>query len=39
MRNAKVWAGVLGVENLTVIEGVELEDERESVVVSVTVAA
>ena len=35
MRNATVWAGVLGVENSTVIDGVEFEDESESVVVSV----
>lgn len=35
MRNARVWAGMFGVEKSTVIDGVEFEDESESVVVSV----
>ena len=35
MRNATVWAGMFGVENSTVIDGVEFEDEGESIVVSV----
>ncbi len=35
MRNTTVWAGMFGVEESTVIEGVEFEDESESIVVSV----
>ena len=35
MRNAKVWAGVLGVERSTVIDGVEFDDEAEVAVFSV----
>ncbi len=35
MRNATVWAGMFGVEKSTVIDGVEFEDESESIVVSV----
>jgi transposase len=35
VRNAKVWAGVLGVERSTVIDGVEFDDESEEAVVSV----
>jgi transposase len=35
VRNAKVWAGVLGVERSTVIDGVEFDDETEEAVFSV----
>ena len=35
MRNATVWAGMFGVEKSTVIDGVEFEDESESIVVVV----
>ena len=35
MRNATVWAGMFGVEESTVIDGVVFEDESESIVVSV----
>jgi transposase len=35
VRNATVWAGMFGVEKSTVIDGVEFEDESESIVVSV----
>jgi len=35
VRNSTVWAGMLGVEKSTVIDGVEFEDETESIVVSV----
>ena len=35
MRNATVWAGMFGVESSTVIDGVEFEDESESIVVAV----
>ena len=35
MRNATVWAAMFGVENSTVIDGVEFEDDSESIVVSV----
>ena len=35
MRNAKVWAGVLGVERSTVIDGVEFDDRDEVAVFSV----
>jgi transposase len=35
VRNATVWAGMFGVEKSTVIDGVEVEDESESIVVSV----
>lgn len=35
MRNATVWAAMFGVEKSTVIDGVEFEDESESIVVSV----
>ena len=35
MRNSTVWAGMFGVEKSTVIDGIEFEDESESIVVSV----
>ena len=35
MRNATVWAGMLGVERSTVIDGVEFDDDAEVVVVAV----
>jgi len=35
VRNATVWAGMFGVEKSTVIDGVEFDDESESIVVSV----
>ena len=35
MRNSTVWAAMFGVENSTVIDGVEFEDQSESIVVSV----
>ena len=35
MRNAKVWAGVLGVERSTVLDGVEFDDETGVAVFSV----
>ena len=35
MRNATVRAGMFGVEKSTVIDGVEFEDDSESIVVSV----
>ena len=35
MRDSTVWAGMFGVEKSTVIDGVEFEDESESIVVSV----
>jgi len=35
VRNATVWAGVFGVEQATVIDGVEFDEESESIVVSV----
>jgi len=35
VRNATVWAGMLGVEKSTVTDGVVFEDESESIVVSV----
>ncbi len=35
MRNAKVWAGVLGVERSTVVDGVEFDDEAEIAVFAV----
>ena len=35
MRNATVWAAMFGVEKSTVIDGVEFEDDSESIVVSV----
>jgi transposase len=35
VRNATVWAGMFGVEKSTVIDGVEFEDDIESIVVSV----
>jgi len=35
VRNARVWAGMVGVEKSTVIDGVELEEQSESIVVSV----
>jgi RimJ/RimL family protein N-acetyltransferase len=38
VRNAKVWAGVLGVERSTVIGGVEFDDEAEIAVFAVPAA-
>ncbi|MFD9668686.1 transposase family protein, partial [Rhodococcus sp. NPDC059968] len=38
MRNNRIWAGILGVEN-TVVEAVEFDDELACVVVSVRPAA
>jgi len=35
VRNSTVWAAMFGVENSTVIDGVEFEDQSESIVVSV----
>lgn len=35
MCNAKVWAGVLGVERSTVIDGVEFDDQAEHAVFAV----
>ncbi len=35
MCNSRLWAGLLGVERSTVIDGVEFDDEAEMVVVSV----
>ncbi len=35
MRNSRVWAGVFGVEGSTVIEGMEVEEVTESIVVRV----
>ena len=35
MRDSRVWAGLLGVESSTVIDGVEFDDEAQVVVVSV----
>jgi len=35
VRNSRVWAGLLGVERSTVIDGAEFDDEAQIVVVAV----